>query len=162
MRGIGGRGRLCYVHALLTWSRPVFLALLLACAGTRAVDVPPAPASPERAAVSADVEPGATLPVADGGPVDVPVTDPAALYVQCRERVEGVSVPGECVSDADCARAGCSSEVCVAAARKAEAVTTCEILPCFDVLASCGCVDGQCSWTVGPPAARTRVQLPPK
>jgi eight-cysteine-cluster-containing protein len=149
----------------------VLLALMLACVGTRAVDTPPAPvpAEPAEAPVpggppAADAEvaavPAATAP--EGGSTDAPSIDPTALYAQCRERVEGVAVPGECSSDADCARAGCSSEVCVATVRKAEAITTCEILPCFEVLSTCGCVDGQCAWTVGPPAARTRVQLPSK
>jgi len=147
----------------------VLLALILACAGTRAIDTSPAPvpAEPAEAPASGDAPAADASAVpegtaSEGGRTDAPSSDPSALYGQCRDRVEGVGVPGECSSDTDCARAGCSSEVCVAAVRKAEAITTCEILPCFEVLASCGCVDGQCSWTVGPPAARTRVQLPPK
>ncbi len=80
----------------------------------------------------------------------------ARLYEACRERVEGPSTPGECSSDADCVRTGCSQEVCVAASAAALA-TTCEILPCFQVLDACSCRDGFCSWSVkeeAPPGRR--------
>lgn len=145
----------------------MLLIVFLACAGPRAVDaVPPvaeeSPTGTNPVAVAAPPAPPAPQDPVVAATAGGQESDPAALYEQCRVRVEGVSEPGECATDADCARAGCSSEVCVATARKAESVTTCEILPCFDVLSSCGCVEGVCAWSVGPAAGRTRVQLPPR
>lgn len=92
-----------------------------------------------------DVEPGTALPGA------TPVTPGAraqSLYDECHDRVEGQQAPGECASDADCARAGCSQEVCVPRAAAGDVMTTCEVLPCFAVLDACGCHEGVCSWTV--------------
>jgi eight-cysteine-cluster-containing protein len=136
---------------------------VFACAGTRASSEP-APAVTGQAAI-ADVptlEPAPNAPTSTGEEGLAPVEPtPEALYGQCRARVEGVSATGECASDADCTRAGCSGEVCVAASNKASAVTTCEILPCFSVLQACGCVEGLCSWSVGP-STRPLLRLPPK
>lgn len=72
----------------------------------------------------------------------------AQLYGACQERVEGSSTPGECHTDADCSRAGCSQEVCVPAREAAEVMSTCERLPCFNTLDTCGCHEGVCSWTL--------------
>lgn len=82
-----------------------------------------------------------------GGNIDV-TADPVAAYNMYRDRLEGPEAEGECSADADCARAGCSSEVCVPADRAAEINTTCEVLPVFTVLDTCGCIESRCSWTV--------------
>lgn len=82
---------------------------------------------------------------------------PADLYAECEARVEGQQQAGECTTDADCSRAGCSQEVCVTSAAAADVMTTCEIKPCFQVLDSCGCHDGVCSWTL-----KTEVPRGPK
>ena len=71
-----------------------------------------------------------------------------ALYEECRDRVEGVQTPGECTSDADCVKAGCGSEMCVSAATAADVMSTCEHRECFDVLDTCACSSGECTWTV--------------
>lgn len=133
---------------------------VVACAGPHGAAEPvPVVTEPAASAAPADASSGPTASrtaeAASSGPT------PQALYAQCSGRVEGVSAAGECASDADCTRAGCSGEVCVATANKATAVTTCEILPCFDVLQSCGCVDGMCAWTVGA-SSRPTFRLPPK
>ncbi len=82
-----------------------------------------------------------------------PETGVEALYGACKQRVEGPSASGECSTDADCVRTGCSQEVCVAASQ-GDVVTTCEILPCFQVLDACSCREGLCSWSL-------KVDVPP-
>ena len=77
-----------------------------------------------------------------------PLKDPAGAYAQCKERVEGPETAGECSTDADCAKAGCSKEVCVSTATAADFNTTCDTQACFRALDSCGCVEGVCSWTL--------------
>ncbi len=86
----------------------------------------------------------------DGEPPELPVDGPTPqmLYDQCRDRLEGPEVDGECSADADCDRAGCSGEVCVPVSKKAEIMTTCEILPCFAAKDVCGCHEGRCTWTL--------------
>ncbi len=79
-------------------------------------------------------------------PVDQPT--PQMLYDQCKDRLEGPQVEGECSTDADCATAGCSQEVCLPAAKKGEIMTTCEILPCFGAVEACGCHEGLCTWSL--------------
>lgn len=143
------------------------LALLVACSGTRsASDMPatdaPAPVeAPEKvgdAPVAIDAPPSEPTEV----PLDQPTT-PAALYGACKDRVEGVQTAGECTTDADCAKVGCSQEVCVPAKLAGEVMTTCEVLPCFKALDTCGCHEGMCSWTLRaelePPG---RIPLPAK
>ena len=82
---------------------------------------------------------------------------PDQLYGACEARVEGTSTPGECHTDSDCSRAGCSQEVCVATREVAEVMSTCERLPCFNTLDACGCHEGLCTWTLkaGESALRT-------
>lgn len=143
----------------------MILALLFACATPRSdapvameavaaspVSEPPAVATPPAAAEALPaVVPGAdTVPSPQGG-----TREPGAL---CKERVEGASTPGECATAADCARAGCSQEVCVPATAAGDVMTTCEILPCFQMLDTCGCHEGVCAWTFREPAPRP---LPP-
>ncbi len=79
-------------------------------------------------------------------PVAPPV-QPAGLYEACRERVEHPEQAQECASDSDCKTVGCSGEVCVKASEE-EMLTTCDVLPCYRVLDSCGCLDGRCRWTI--------------
>lgn len=148
----------------------LIFAFLFAC-GHGSADPQPAPdaAPPENKVVEpAKVEPApvASPPVVTGadvmlgeadangndtilpGSTTVITNDPAALYEMCKARVEGEDKPGECKVDADCSRAGCSKEVCVPTAVAANVNTTCDKQPCFDVLESCGCTAGLCSWTV--------------
>lgn len=53
----------------------------------------------------------------------------------------------ECAADADCVRAGCSSQLCVPRSL-GDVATTCEYLPEYACLqySSCGCEDGVCGW----------------
>jgi eight-cysteine-cluster-containing protein len=75
---------------------------------------------------------------------------PAELYADCKDRVEGEDKPGECQSDSDCQKSGCSSELCISTTQAAQGImSTCEVRPCFEVLSSCGCEAGVCSWSVG-------------
>ena len=106
---------------------------------------PDAADAPEPSAQAPASEPGAAA-VADAGAT--PTADPLDLYNSCKERVEGRETPGECTSDADCVKAGCSGEVCVAAELAAGMMTTCEVRPCFAALDACGCVEGLCRWSL--------------
>jgi eight-cysteine-cluster-containing protein len=135
------------------------MVLAIGCAKSGAADEP---VEPEAAPVAAEVEATpADAPVASentqlvrppamitpGG--GLPIADPAAAYARCQTRVEGPSNAGECTTDDDCARVGCSSELCVSKETAASGLmTTCEVLPCFSVLDSCGCVEGMCSWAL--------------
>jgi len=61
----------------------------------------------------------------------------------------GVSTYGECKSDADCVRDGCSGEVCRSVFEEATP-TACVWRECFDAgryRLKCGCVNGRCQWT---------------
>lgn len=68
--------------------------------------------------------------------------DPNSVYF---DRFEGTSVDNTCVTDQDCGVSGCSGEVCAADI----VFTTCESLPEFPS-GSCGCVQGECIWSVCP------------
>lgn len=52
----------------------------------------------------------------------------------------------ECVSDADCATAGCSGQICTTTDRASGIVTTCEARPEYACLerTSCLCIAGFC------------------
>ena len=106
------------------------LFLLLACTCAKPAEAPP-------------VEPLLLKPLSDYVP-----EDPQAVYESCFDRVEGVETDGECETDADCSPAGCSSEVCVAAAVSAETYTTCETRLCFSATDTCGCQNGRCRWSL--------------
>lgn len=127
----------------------LLLLLALACPGGRA-DAPAgeSPAA-EPPSSEARTEEPAGLPtmIPAPGTVGRPPA-PASLDAGCLERVEGRQSQGECATDADCARAGCSAEVCVPSAVAADVITTCEVLPCFAALDACGCHDGTCAWTL--------------
>ena len=86
---------------------------------------------------------------------------PAELYAQCESRLEQPEAAGECKADSDCVNAGCSSEICTTKVAAADLMTTCEMLPCFEVVDTCGCVEGQCRWSLVDvmPAPR-RIDLP--
>jgi len=72
------------------------------------------------------------------------------LYTSCRDRVEGQNASGECKTDADCQRAGCSQELCISTREAADGpMSTCEVRPCFAVLSACGCTDSVCVWSPG-------------
>lgn len=93
----------------------------------------------------ADANGNETVLMTAPGPASL---DPASLYAGCRARVEGEEKAGECTVDADCARAGCSLEVCVPATTAPSVHTMCDVQPCFAVLDVCGCVSGQCTWSL--------------
>ncbi len=117
------------------------VALIVACSTKPGPpEVPEAPEVPE-VRVPEPVE----VPEADA---DTAPADPAALYAACEARVEQPQSPGECATDGDCVTSGCSSELCVPKSA-GQMMTTCEVKPCFAVLQTCGCHDGQCTWTVG-------------
>lgn len=121
-----------------------FALSLAACSGARPAAESPASDAPPEAAPVVLVQSPAPDPAAEAAPLRTP----AELYGNCRERVEGPSTDGECTVDADCVRTGCSSEVCVPAAKAGDVMSTCEVLPCFAALDTCGCHEGQCSWTL--------------
>ena len=134
-----------------SWMAVVLCVGVLGCAGKK----------PE-----ADRQGGAAASASTAGAV--PATTAAsdavqALYASCKDRVELPAGPGECQSDADCARAGCGKEVCTTAKAAPAVMTACDDQPCFQVLDSCGCHDGQCSWTLqaSAPAPRLPASLPP-
>lgn len=111
----------------------LFLALLVGCAD----DAPPPVPPPE--------------PPAEKAPPPAPALDlpsPEKLYAMCEERVEQPQADGECTSDDDCTRSGCSGEVCTTVAGAEGMNTTCEGKLCFQVLDTCGCVEGQCRWSL--------------
>jgi eight-cysteine-cluster-containing protein len=118
------------------------ILLLRACAGASEapapapVPVPPPPAERETLLLS-----------------------PKRLYEGCKELVEGPSSPGECATDGECAPVGCNLEVC--ARRGADVATACEVLPCFQVLDRCGCVEGACTWSLKLPANVAPGLVPP-
>jgi eight-cysteine-cluster-containing protein len=110
----------------------------------------------------------ASAPAPASEPEPIPAPTPASLYAECKDRVEGVGAPGECASDADCQKAGCGAEVCTTVAAAKDVTTTCENKPCFAVLDTCGCHEGQCTWTLkaeiptpAPGATRLPPTLPP-
>src|SRR5262249_11833090 len=91
---------------------------------------------------------GPLLPEGDGGVVDPPLCTEA----RCPQflpgdphyaRVEAPDAENACSSDQDCAKQGCSDEVCVSA--PASVVTSCDWHEWFP-REDCGCVDGTCMW----------------
>jgi eight-cysteine-cluster-containing protein len=129
------------------------LLLALAC---RHEPAPAAPPSSVVAEAPAAVEP----PPAPSSAFAEGAT-PASVFAGCRDRMELPEVAGECKADADCATAGCGSEVCTSTASAKDVMTTCEVLPCFQVVDACGCHEGKCSWTLDD-ALPTLRALPPR
>lgn len=111
---------------------------------------PAEPESPEAVdeGAGAATTPAAPHPVRLGKDPSATPTDAAALYAECEGRVEQPESDGECTTDADCVKAGCSSERCITAASAEGLMGTCEVLPCFEVLDSCGCQEGRCRWSL--------------
>ena len=58
------------------------------------------------------------------------------------------SIKPECVTDNDCAPAGCSSQLCVSAKEAEDIITTCEFKEEYKCVefTSCGCVSNKCQW----------------
>jgi eight-cysteine-cluster-containing protein len=104
---------------------------------------PPEPAATPTDPAVPPVTPPPPAPMVDGA-----TADPKSAYARLRTRVEEPEKAGECKVDADCARAGCGSEVCTATASVSSVVTTCEVLPLFSALDACGCHEGSCTWTL--------------
>jgi len=70
------------------------------------------------------------------------------FLVGCSSAPPPEEVTSACTQDSDCARAGCSGQLCVVASAAADTITTCafrEEYVCFQQ-ATCGCVDGRCDW----------------
>lgn len=136
-------------------ARALLVVLLVGCGrrATVATGDPPPPELVERSGGADDGSPGPA-----GGSLG-PAATPQELFASCEGRVEQPEQDGECASDGDCVRAGCSSEVCTSRPSAADIMTTCEILPCFDVLDACGCVQGRCRWSLK--AAIPSPALPP-
>lgn len=137
---------------------PLLVVVPIGCVRSHEPPVAPAPPAP---AVSSGGGPSSSEGAAAGitsargpGAPAAPATDPQALYRGCHDRVEGPEQDGECATDADCVRAGCSREVCLPRKEAEGLMTTCEILPCFSVLDTCGCHAGRCTWTVSADAGR--------
>lgn len=149
-------------------SLAVALALLLSFGCRTASAPPPIAEAPTPASAEVPAAPPApAAPTALPAPAAQPLqeVDVDALYAQCRERVEGPEADGECSTDADCRTGGCSGEVCATVAAVEGLMGTCEVLPCFSILKECGCVEGRCSWSVGPPQPRADtppIVLPPR
>jgi eight-cysteine-cluster-containing protein len=118
------------------------MLMLLAC--TCASEVPTVALEPSPVPDEAQGRAQPMLPPGLEPLTEITIRNGAELYAQCRDRVELPEASGECATDADCERAGCSGESCVA--KGADRMTTCEIRLCFHVLESCGCVDGVCQW----------------
>lgn len=119
----------------------------VACGSQSAATPSEAPTPPGAVPVDepVDAKPGLP-PVVKGG---APPAGAAELYQACQARVEGTEVAGECSSDADCVKAGCSQELCISTAEAAKGpMSTCEVRPCFQVLEACGCNEGLCRWSV--------------
>jgi len=113
-------------------------------------DADSAPAA-DTDADAADPSSGDAPVIVPGGSVGSgPSKDAAALYAQCEDRLEQPESEGECSSDADCAPAGCSGERCITKAAAKDLMGTCEMLPCFQVVDTCGCVEGRCRWSLKP------------
>lgn len=129
------------------------LAGLLSCSGAGSAPMPTTVATAPSGATAAALTPTALSATTEGGS-----SASAPLSPSCVERVEGASTSGECADDAGCTKAGCSQEVCVPTQAVADIMTTCERLPCFQRLDTCGCHEGVCSWTLK--AGPTLTQLP--
>jgi eight-cysteine-cluster-containing protein len=71
------------------------------------------------------------------------------LEVRCKNNNCVQVVKGRCADDSDCAKAGCSSQLCMLKSEVEKGgITTCEWREEYGCLrfTSCDCVDGQCQW----------------
>lgn len=131
---------------------PVILALWAGCAGKGG------PETPKDEAPKDAVTDQAPAPAPESEPAPVPTS--AELYAECQTRVEGPQKDDECKVDADCAKAGCGQEVCTTAAEAANITTTCEDKLCFKILDTCGCHEGECTWTLKPEVPASQIPVP--
>lgn len=54
----------------------------------------------------------------------------------------------ECVTDSDCAKAGCSNQLCTTTTKSTSLITSCEWkeeYQCYQN-STCSCVNGKCNW----------------
>ncbi len=79
---------------------------------------------------------------------EILASDPPSRPEWLMEGDAGGTAGGECSSDQDCARGGCSGTVCAAKEEAADTITTCEWRPQYECYrtAKCGCFDGRCGW----------------
>lgn len=148
----------------------LLLVILLACGrgSSSSPGTPPPSAAPESEEPSKPSEPEPepdpeseleSEPVSDPSPAKpaLPAAPPdasaapadaAAAYAACEARLEQPESAGECTSDDDCAPAGCSGERCITRVAAKDLMGTCEVLPCFEVVDTCGCDAGTCRWTL--------------
>jgi len=145
---------------------PLFLVLLTGC-GNKSTAAPD-PAPTEEPAPAPDPE-----PAPEPAPEPEAEVTPASLYAECEGRVEGKTAEGECEKDEDCGTAGCGNEVCVTTLNAKDVMSTCDNKRCYDVLDTCGCHEGQCTWTLteevpeakdikGPKTELPKTKLPTK
>ncbi len=157
--------------ALLQMSRPLlplaaWMVLVVGIACNRGEQAPPTEAPAQSVPVQTEAA-GEVVDAPSAVPADVPegrregiqplrplteltpLGKPSEMYAMCKDRVEGADLAGECSSDADCVKAGCSQEMCISSSDSAKGImSTCEVRPCFAILKDCGCVSGVCSWRV--------------
>lgn len=153
--------------------RVLSLCLLIACGGSNRAATSPSSGVPDPEVPTHREEgttPGSQAAIPGEAPTASQATPDAAaphaaaaLYASCEERLEGPEADGECSSDADCMATGCSSEVCTTKASAGDLMTTCEVLPCFSAVDSCGCVEGRCRWSLAEAVAAPKtIPLPPQ
>lgn len=69
-------------------------------------------------------------------------------YFYGKDNFCGVSTYGECTSDSQCRKGGCSSQVCQSV-NEEQVFTTCEYQQCYDASKyklRCRCFDNRCQW----------------
>ena len=67
------------------------------------------------------------------------------FIVSCSHQLE---TPQECISDSDCSKAGCSSQLCVPKEKSSDIITTCEFkeeYSCYQT-GNCKCINSKCNW----------------
>lgn len=151
--------------------RIAVLIVLLAGVGAGCSNKGTGPSAPARpgsqpvstARTSPGQEPAPEEPAAPelGDPVSS--ATPADLYAACADRLEQPEAAGECTTSDECAPAGCSAEKCITKVAAADLMSTCEVLPCFQAVEACACVEGQCRWSVRaemPAAPTNNLSLP--
>jgi len=132
------------------WHALAFLVVIGCSQKNGAPEPSETPASETPAAEAPATEtPAAETPSNDGAAeAEAEAPTPEGLYEECKARVEGPQAEGECEADADCKAAGCSTEVCTTVANANGIMTTCEGKLCFKILDTCGCNEGQCTWSL--------------
>ncbi|MDI6745074.1 MAG: eight-cysteine-cluster domain-containing protein [Thermodesulfovibrionales bacterium] len=70
------------------------------------------------------------------------------ISLQYKNGFCGWATGGECKSDSDCIKGGCSGQVCQSQ-KEAPVITTCEWRECYNAnkyTVSCRCVENRCEW----------------